>query len=252
MISQLPLPLLRWRRLSVRVDIKKAAKVRPPVCCVYNRRADETLVAQAALNNDDRLLRIEARLSSIERHWEGLPAIQWTQQEVRAMLLGLCRHQGFNPSLHSGSSAASTHSMIPSPVAGLSSYSLDPQYSGANGDVGREDEEPSQVRPSLIHCFQELMNCQQNIGGPSSVYRSVYRGSAHVDAGPSADAPAGALPKSLVGRRRTQGSANLKEVLSGLLWELEGIQAGIAGLNGRLIRMTTKIQAIHNDLSGIS
>lgn len=203
-------------------------------------------VAQAGLNNDAYLLRIDARLSVIERQREGLAAIQWSQQELRAMVLALCCHQGITPSLHSGFSvaaaSASTHSMVSSPVTGLSTHSIFLRHAGANGNMGHEYEEPS-----------------QNIGGPSSV----SRGSARVDAIPLAGAPAKALPKSPVEGERNQGSAkgvpkvqgernrelvyqldHAKDILSGITQDMEGIGARLGVFQERLLEVTKNLQAV--------
>jgi len=72
MILQLPLPLPRRKWLSVRVDIRKAAKVTSPVCCVYIGRADQTLAAHAASDREARLLA--------------------TQQDTNATTLASCNH----------------------------------------------------------------------------------------------------------------------------------------------------------------
>ncbi|KAH8981009.1 hypothetical protein EDB92DRAFT_1953514 [Lactarius akahatsu] len=172
-------------------------------------------VAQTSLSNVDRILRIETRLSSIEGQLEGLGAIHRTQQEPRAMLQGLCRHQGFTPSLRSGLSAAAfTRSTVPSPLA----------YSLGIRNTGHGDKEPS-----------------QNIGGPSTVPQS----SAQVDVGPSADPPEKAPPKS----RPTQGSAsaNVEEEISGVTRDLDRILATLETLIGQIVIISTKLQAICDD-----
>ncbi|KAH9030937.1 hypothetical protein EDB85DRAFT_1961714, partial [Lactarius pseudohatsudake] len=176
-------------------------------------------VAQTSLNNDDRILRIETRLSSIEGQLEGLGAIQRTQQEMRAMLQGLCRHQGFTPSLRSGFSAAAfTRSTVPSPLAN----------SLGIRNAGRGDKEPS-----------------QSIGGPSSIPRS----SPQVDVGPSADPLEEAPPKSTAGPRPTQGSASadMEEEISGVTRDLDRILATLETLIGQIVIISTKVQAIRDD-----
>ncbi|KAH9021070.1 hypothetical protein EDB84DRAFT_1513377 [Lactarius hengduanensis] len=176
-------------------------------------------VAQTSLNNDDRILRIETCLSSIEGQLEGLGAIQRTQQEMRAMLQCLCRHQGFTPSLRSGFSAAAfTRSTVPSPLAN----SVDIR------NAGRGNKEPS-----------------QNIGGPPSIPRS----SAQVDVGPSADPPEKAPPKSTAGPRPTQGSAsaNVEEEISEVTRDLDRILATSEALIGQIVIISTKVQAIRDD-----
>ncbi|KAH9071465.1 hypothetical protein EDB83DRAFT_2364062 [Lactarius deliciosus] len=170
------------------------------------------------LNNDDRILRIETRLSSIEGQLEGLGAIQRTQQEMRAMLQGLCRHQGFAPSLRSGfSTAAFTRSTVPSP----------PAYSLGIRNAGRGDKEPS-----------------QNIGGPSSVPQS----SAQVDVGLPAD-PEKAPPKSTAEPRLTQGSASadVEEEISAVTRDLDRILGTLETLIGQIVIISTKLQAIRDD-----
>ncbi|KAH9169511.1 hypothetical protein EDB89DRAFT_1984499 [Lactarius sanguifluus] len=169
-------------------------------------------VAQTSLNDDDRILRIESHLSSIEGQLEGLGAIQRTQQEMRAMLQGLCRHQGFTPSLRSGFSAAAfTRSTVISPLA----YSLDIR------NAGRGDKESS-----------------QNIGGPS----------AQVDVGPLADPPEKAPPKITAGPRPTQGSASADvEEISGVTRDLDRILATLETLIGQIVIISTKLQAIRDD-----
>ncbi|KAH8980273.1 hypothetical protein EDB92DRAFT_1954102 [Lactarius akahatsu] len=178
-------------------------------------RVDMKKVAMTSLSNVDRILRIETRLSSIEGQLEGLGAIHRTQQEPRAMLQGLCRHQGFTPSLRSGLSAAAfTRSTVPSPLA----------YSLGIRNTGRGDKEPS-----------------RNIGGSSSVPQS----SAQVDVGPSADPPEKAPPKS----RPTQGSAsaNVEEEISGVTQDLDRILATLETLIGQIVIISTKLQAIRDD-----
>ncbi|KAH8993898.1 hypothetical protein EDB86DRAFT_2928333 [Lactarius hatsudake] len=177
-------------------------------------------VAQTSLDDDGRILQIETRLSSIEGQLEGLGAIQRTQQDMRAMLQGLCRHQGFTPSLRSGFSAAAvTRSTVPSPLVA---------YSLGIRNAGRGDKEPS-----------------QNIGGPSSVPRC----SAQVDVGPSADPPEKAPPKSTAGPRPTQGSAsaNVEEEISGVTRDLDRILATLETLIGQIVIISTKLQAIRDD-----
>ncbi|KAH8993896.1 hypothetical protein EDB86DRAFT_3103143 [Lactarius hatsudake] len=83
--------------------------------------------------------------------------------------------RGFTPSLRSGfSAAASTRPLVPSPLA----YRVSTKYAWHG-------------------------NPYLNVRGPSLDYRR----SAQVDAGTSRDYPANALPKTLVGRRHTQGQA---------------------------------------------
>ncbi|KAH9021071.1 hypothetical protein EDB84DRAFT_1513382 [Lactarius hengduanensis] len=184
-------------------------------------------VAQASSDNDDRLVRIETHPSSIERQPEGLGAIQLAQQERKRMLVGMRRHQGFTPSLRSGFSAASsTRPLVPSSLA----YSL----SIKNAWRGS---------PYL------------NVGGPSLNYRC----SAPVDAGTSGDYPANALPKSLVGRRHTQGQAQgsansrpnwkmIREMLSRVKRDMEEARTELAAIDDRLAIAFMELRAICDDL----
>ncbi|KAH9071464.1 hypothetical protein EDB83DRAFT_250073 [Lactarius deliciosus] len=184
-------------------------------------------VAQASSDNDDRLVRIETRPSSIERQREGLGAIQLAQQERKRMLVGMRRHQGFTPSLRSGFSAASsTRPLVPSPLA----YSVSTKYAWHG-------------------------NPYLNVRGPSIDYRR----SARVDAGTSGDYLANALPKTLVGRRYTQGQAQgsansapnfkmIREMLSRVKRDMEEARTELAAIDDRLAIVCMKLRAICDNL----
>lgn len=108
------------------------------------------------LDDNGRLQRIETRLSAIEGHQEKLTTIQCTQQEMKAMLLSLCRNQGIaSPSRrHLLFGGASIDRMAPS------RYFLPPPGPCAvtNDQVVREVEGPSQVYLSLVLMLSVIDN----------------------------------------------------------------------------------------------
>jgi hypothetical protein len=53
------------------------------VCCVHSRRADQTLAAQTASDQEDCILRLEARLLAIER------TLQDIQVQLKALASGM-------------------------------------------------------------------------------------------------------------------------------------------------------------------
>ncbi|KAF8266734.1 hypothetical protein EI94DRAFT_1732383 [Lactarius quietus] len=218
----------------------------PSVMCLY-KWADESLISQAASNIDDRLQRIETRLSALERHQDGLTAIQETQKGTKAMLLALCRNQGIPPSIYSGPSSAadstSTRSIdVDRSVSRLLFRRFVSQRTVANGQVGREAGGSS----------------QQKIGGSAS--RSRY--SALADAEPLAGSLTEPPKKSAVGTRRTQDSPEPMDVfipnveddnaedtlqyandcLSAAMGELKDIRAQFSAIDRRLFKASTRLQ----------
>jgi hypothetical protein len=132
------------------------------VCCVHSRRADQTLAAQTASDQEDCILRLEARLLAIERTLQDiqvqLKALASGMQDILAMTTALCTHFGITPSLRPGSNATaaatSIHSQIPEPVTEFAARSP----AGVTSNAGGEDEEPSQVCPSLVPCLWKVIN----------------------------------------------------------------------------------------------
>lgn len=111
-----------------------------------------------ALDDNGRLQRIETRLLAIESHQEKLTTIQYTQQEMKAMLLSLSRNQGIaSPirrlhSLFGGHPSTSTRPRVIDQMLPSSKYFSRPLEPRAitNDQVMREIEGPSQVCLSLI------------------------------------------------------------------------------------------------------
>ncbi|KAN0137342.1 hypothetical protein V8E53_004787 [Lactarius tabidus] len=203
---------------------------------------------QVALNDDDRLQRIETRLSAIEGHQEKLTAIQCAQQE---MLLPLCRnHTTSSPSrLHSGFGSSAFTSNRPIDFKASSRFFIGPSAprAVANDLVRREVDGPS----------------QQNVGGPSSPSRH----SAHAGAGPSAGTQAEQPKRSQVEAGRTQGSTrevflheaqnrNEEErrrhvkndpdqlIKKKLLEDFEAIEARLLAINVMAHEMGVKLRAV--------
>ncbi|KAH9030932.1 hypothetical protein EDB85DRAFT_1961685 [Lactarius pseudohatsudake] len=89
---------------------------------------------------------------------DSFSAISRTLCDVIVLLRAVCEHQGITIPLLSDltATAASTsiHPVTPSLVTGSLVHNLAPQ-SDEISNVGTEDEEPSQVCPSLIPCFVE-------------------------------------------------------------------------------------------------
>ncbi|KAF8269052.1 hypothetical protein EI94DRAFT_1829157 [Lactarius quietus] len=210
-------------------------------------------VSQAASSIDDRLQRIETRLSALERHQDGLTTIQETQKGTKAMLLALCRNQGIPPSIYSGPSSAaastSTRSIdVDRSVSRLLFRRFVSQRTVANGQGGREAGGSS----------------QQKIGGSAS--RSRY--SALADAEPLAGSLTEPPKKSAVGTRRTQDSPEPMDVfipnveddnaedtlqyandcLSAAMGELKDIRAQFSAIDRRLFKASTRLQDLIQSL----
>ena len=104
-------------------------------------RANQTIAALAAVKYDMHLTRVN--MKDMSRRLD----------RMLAMTMALCNHMGIDPDnldLDPTPDTASTHSMDSSPATGFLTHDIVSRDAGTNNNLGSEDEEPSQVRPSLI------------------------------------------------------------------------------------------------------
>ena len=128
--------------------------------CVYSTYAAQTLVAQAALDDEGCNLRmINAKFLALERILQAIEAtlqdLFHLTQETKLLIMALYTHLGITPSLVPGFDAATRRQHIHEPnraITGFASLSPIPRHADVNCSVGDEDEEPSQVCPSLVPC----------------------------------------------------------------------------------------------------
>ena len=133
--------------------------------CVYSTYADQTLVAQAALDDEGCNLRmINVRFLALERILQAIEVtlqdLFYLTQESKLLIMALYTHLGITPSLVPGFDAATRRQHIHKPnraTTGFAVLSPIPRHADMNCSVGDEDEEPSQVCPCLVPCLWKVI-----------------------------------------------------------------------------------------------
>ena len=121
---------------------------------VVSRHTNQTIVDPMESDFETELRLLLAEIEGIKNL---IPLLNQSVDKVLAMIIGLCRDRGINPDdVDPAAATASTSSVDPLPVTGLPAHDLVPQHTCTHSDVGSEDEEPPQVRPSLILRLAEI------------------------------------------------------------------------------------------------
>ena len=123
-------------------------------------------MAQAALDHEDYIRRLDAGVSGLERALRGLQVgvrglasdMQDLQATVMAMSTSLSTLSSLVPGFNATRTAAlcSIHSETPAPVTGFTARGPVPRHAGMNSNV--RDEGPSQVCPSPVPYFVESIS----------------------------------------------------------------------------------------------